>query len=117
MTVCGVWHPASNLVAREIGDCIYVGPQDLLEAVQGASVRGPVITNRPGEGIKEFGSLDGEAGFFQGLGLGARLDGWFQDHSSFLRSSDTLDVPLLRDQPLQDFPAEDDPVTLVPSLD
>ena len=83
MAVSGVRHPASNLVAWEIGDRIYVGPQDLLEAVQGASVRGPVITNRPGEGIKEFGSLDGETGFFQGLGLGARLDGWFQDHSSF----------------------------------
>ena len=83
MTGCGVWHPASNLVAREIGDCIYVGPQDLLEAVQGAAVHGPVVTNRPGEGIKEFGSLDCEAGFSKGFGLGARLDGWFQDHSSF----------------------------------
>ena len=83
MTVCGVWHPASNLVAWEIGDRINVGPQDLLEAVQSASVRGPVIAYRPGEGIKKFGSLDGEAGFLQGLGLGARFDGWFQDHSPF----------------------------------
>ena len=83
MAVSGVWHPASNLVAWEIGDRINVGAQDLLEAVQCASVRGPIVAYRPGEGIKESGSLDGEAGFLQGFGFGAGFNCRFQDHPPF----------------------------------
>ena len=77
MAVSGIWHPSSNLVAREIGDRFNVGSQDLLEAVQCASVSGPIISDRPGEGIKESGSLDGEAGFLKGLGFGGCFDCWF----------------------------------------
>ena len=117
MTVSGVWHPSSNLVAGEIGDRFDVGSQDLLEAVQCASVSGPIISDRPGEGIKKSGSLDGEAGFLQGFGLGARFNGWFQDHPPFKWSPDTLDIPLLGDQTFQDFPTQDDPVAFVTSLD
>ena len=83
MIVNGVWHPASNLVAREIGDRFNVGSQDLLEAVQCASVSGPIISDRPGEGIKKSGSLDGEAGFLQGFGFGAGFNCRFQVHPPF----------------------------------
>ena len=83
MIVSGVRHPASNLVAREIGDRFNVGSQDLLEAVQCASVSGPIISDRPGEGIKKSGSLDGEAGFLKGFGFGAGFNGRFQDHPPF----------------------------------
>ena len=69
MVVSGVWHPAPSLVTREVGDSVDVSPQELLEAVQGATVHGPVVSNGPGEGIKKSGSLDGEAGFLQGLGF------------------------------------------------
>ena len=83
MVVSGIWHPSSNLVAGKIGDRLDVGSQDLLEAVQCASVSGPIISDRPGEGIKESGSLDGEAGFLQGLGFGAGFNCRFQDHPPF----------------------------------
>ena len=71
MVVSGVWHPAPSLVTREVGDCVDVSPQELLEAIQGAPVRGPVISNGPGDGTKKSGSLDCEAGLSKGFGLGA----------------------------------------------
>ena len=95
MIVGGRGHPAPSRVAWEVRNSVDVCPQESLEPVQGASVRSPVITDRPGEGIKKSGGLDCEARFLKGFGFGARLDGRFQNQSTFLGSSDASYVALL----------------------
>ena len=116
MAVCGRGHPSPSWVTWEVRDGVNVCPQQSLESVQGASIRGPVIPDRPGEGIKESGSLDCEAGFLDGFGFGTRFDRWFQNQSSFQGSSDAVYVALLRDQTFQDLPCQDDAVAFVSSL-
>ena len=116
MAVCGRGHPSPSRVTWEVRNCVDVGPQQLLESVQGASVCGPVIPDRFGQGIKESGGLNCEAGFFDGFGFGTGFDCWFQNQSSFLGSSDAVYVALLRNQTFQDLPCQDDPVAFMSSL-